>query len=83
MSEPENPIFFMNFLCLRLLYAPAIIQATMKALNIVDDRRCALCGELYRDCDCFEDTAYFFVSSRPDASESGPEKASPTEGHGR
>ena len=51
-------------------------------LDIVDDRRCWMCGELYRDCDCLENTNYF-VSSPPDASESGPDEASPTEGQGR
>lgn len=56
-------------------------QEHFKPLEIVDDRRCALCGELYLNCDCFEETSYF--TSRPDASESGPETASPTEGHGR
>lgn len=56
----------------------------LEKLNIVDDRRCALCGELYQFCDCFEETAYFAeIASRPDASESGPLKASPTERHGR
>ena len=54
-------------------------------------RKCPKCkgsGKL-GDClvpghggDCLEDTNYF-VSSPPDASESGPDEASPTEGQGR
>jgi hypothetical protein len=31
----------------------------LKPLSIVDDRRCALGGELYRECDCFDDTPPF------------------------
>ena len=29
-------------------------QEHFKPLEIVDDRRCVLCGELYLNCDCFE-----------------------------
>lgn len=52
----------------------------MKALKIVDDRRCVFCGDLFSECDCFDDTHYFH--SRSDASESEPAMALPTERHG-
>ncbi len=54
----------------------------LRPLDITDDRRCWMCGEMYRDCDCFEDTNYF-VSWSSDASESEPDEASPTEGQAR